>query len=86
MQSEFHKSHGETKVADFFGCQMHRSINLQYTLSRIVDFLGDQVEERLTFLSEGTTPRKNLEVMQEAIKEAWKTQEKTHRHCFEDGT
>lgn len=29
-----------------------------------------QVEERLTFLSEGTTPRKNLEVMQEAIKEA----------------
>lgn len=30
----------------------------------------DQVEERLTFLSEGTTPRKNLEVMQEAIKEA----------------
>ena len=55
----------------FFGCQMHRSINLQYTLSCIVDFLGDQVEERLTFLSEGTTPRKNLEVMQEAIKEAW---------------
>jgi len=50
---------------------MHRSINLQYTLSCIVDFLGDQVEERLTFLSEGTTPRKNLEVMQEAIKEAW---------------
>ena len=28
------------------------------------------MEERLTFLSEGTTPRKNLEVMQEAIKEA----------------
>ena len=59
----------------FFGCQMHRSIKLQYTLSRIVDFLGDQVEERLTFLSEGTTPRKNLEVMQEAIKEAWKAGE-----------
>ena len=54
---------------------MHRSIKLQYTLSRIVDFLGDQVEERLTFLSEGTTPRKNLEVMQEAIKEAWKAGE-----------
>ena len=31
---------------------------------------SSQVEERLTFLSEGTTPRKNLEVMQEAIKEA----------------
>lgn len=54
---------------------MHRSIKLQYTLSRIVDFLGDQVEERLTFLSEGTTPRKNLEVMQEAIQEAWKAGE-----------
>merc|ERR1711959_684898 len=31
--------------------------------------LKDQVEERLTFLTEGTKPRKNLEVMQEAIKE-----------------
>lgn len=31
--------------------------------------LRDQVEERLAFLSEGTTPRKNLEVMQEAMKE-----------------
>merc|ERR1712188_226366 len=30
--------------------------------------LKDQVEERLAFLTEGTTPRKNLEVMQEAIK------------------
>merc|ERR1711897_50964 len=34
--------------------------------------LKDQVEERLNFLSEGTTPRKNLEVMQEAIKEVKK--------------
>merc|ERR1719193_952891 len=34
--------------------------------------LKDQVEERLTFLSEGTTPRKNIEVMQEAIKEVRK--------------
>merc|ERR1719413_114801 len=34
--------------------------------------LRDQVEERLTFLTEGTTPRKNLEVMQEAIKEVRK--------------
>jgi len=34
--------------------------------------LKDQVEERLTFLSEGTQPRKNLEVMQEAIKEVAK--------------
>merc|ERR1712161_149756 len=29
--------------------------------------LRDQVEERLLFLTEGTKPRKNLEVMQEAI-------------------
>merc|ERR1712137_760303 len=34
--------------------------------------LKEQVEERLTFLTEGTTPRKNLEVMQEAIKEVAK--------------
>merc|ERR1712060_467318 len=34
--------------------------------------LRDQVEERLLFLTEGTTPRKNLEVMQEAIKEVTK--------------
>merc|ERR1711957_1084749 len=34
--------------------------------------LEDQVEERLTFLTEGTTPRKNLEVMQEAMKEVQK--------------
>merc|ERR1712066_851027 len=34
--------------------------------------LRDQVEERLAFLTEGTTPRKNLEVMQEAIKEVTK--------------
>merc|ERR1711982_287019 len=38
--------------------------------------LKDQVEERLTFLSEGTTPRKNLEVMQEAIKEVKKRRKK----------
>lgn len=38
--------------------------------------LKDQVEERLTFLSEGTTPRKNLEVMQEAIKEVTKLRKK----------
>lgn len=34
--------------------------------------LKDQVEERLLFLTEGTKPRKNLEVMQEAIKEVKK--------------
>merc|ERR1712136_158979 len=34
--------------------------------------LRDQVEERLTFLSEGTKPRKNLDVMQEAIQEVEK--------------
>merc|ERR1712039_411255 len=38
--------------------------------------LRDQVEERLTFLSEGTKPRKNLEVMQEAIKEIRKRKKK----------
>merc|ERR1711879_675586 len=34
--------------------------------------LKDQVEERLLFLTEGTKPRKNIEVMQEAIKEVKK--------------
>lgn len=34
--------------------------------------LKDQVEERLVFLTEGTKPRKNLEVMQEAIREVKK--------------
>merc|ERR1719413_106478 len=38
--------------------------------------LRDQVEERLLFLTEGTTPRKNLEVMQEAIKEVQKKMKK----------
>merc|ERR1712048_1194696 len=38
--------------------------------------LRDQVEERLAFLTEGTTPRKNLEVMQEAIKEVAKRRRK----------
>jgi len=38
--------------------------------------LKDQVEERLTFLTEGTKPRKNLEVMQEAIKEVTKSRKK----------
>eukprot|EP00931_Biecheleriopsis_adriatica_P108150 TRINITY_DN8248_c0_g2_i1.p1 TRINITY_DN8248_c0_g2~~TRINITY_DN8248_c0_g2_i1.p1 ORF type:complete len:506 (-),score=161.95 TRINITY_DN8248_c0_g2_i1:65-1534(-) len=38
--------------------------------------LKDQVEERLAFLSEGTTPRKNLEVMQEAMKEVTKQRKK----------
>lgn len=38
--------------------------------------LKDQVEERLTFLMEGTTPRKNIEVMQEAIKEVEKRRKK----------
>lgn len=38
--------------------------------------LRDQVEERLAFLTEGTTPRKNLEVMQEAIKEVKKQRKK----------
>merc|ERR1712025_900096 len=38
--------------------------------------LKDQVEERLAFLSEGTKPRKNLEVMQEAITEVKKRKKK----------
>merc|ERR1719158_1534228 len=38
--------------------------------------LRDQVEERLNFLSEGTKPRKNLEVMQEAMKEVKKRRKK----------
>merc|ERR1711957_703621 len=41
--------------------------------------LRDQVEERLLFLTEGTTPRKNLEVMQEAIKEVTKSRKKKKR-------
>jgi len=38
--------------------------------------LKDQVEERLVFLTEGTKPRKNLEVMQEAIQEVKKRRKK----------
>merc|ERR1712045_973541 len=38
--------------------------------------LRDQVEERLAFLTEGTTPRKNIEVMQEAIKAVTKRMKK----------
>merc|ERR1711904_443062 len=41
--------------------------------------LKDQVEERLAFLTEGTTPRKNLEVMQEAIKAVSKMRKKKKR-------
>merc|ERR1711976_498439 len=41
--------------------------------------LKDQVEERLAFLTEGTTPRKNLEVMQEAIKEVRKQRKKKQK-------
>merc|ERR1712037_784303 len=41
--------------------------------------LRDQVEERLAFLTEGTTPRKNLEVMQEAIREVTKIRKKKRR-------
>lgn len=41
--------------------------------------LKDQVEERLLFLTEGTKPRKNLDVMQEAIKEVAKKRKKKRR-------
>merc|ERR1712110_1311095 len=38
--------------------------------------LKDQVEERLAFLTEGTTPRKNLDVMKDAIKEVKRRKKK----------
>merc|ERR1719476_1053363 len=38
--------------------------------------LKDQVEERLAFLTEGVKPRKNIEVMQDAIKEVKKRRKK----------
>merc|ERR1712039_745778 len=38
--------------------------------------LRDQVEERLAFLTEGVKPRKNIEVMQDAIKEVKKRRKK----------
>merc|ERR1712087_805582 len=41
--------------------------------------LKDQVEERLNFLTEGSKPRKNLEVMQEAMKEVKKRRKKKAR-------
>merc|ERR1711957_312466 len=47
--------------------------------SKFGESLKEQVEERLLFLTEGTTPRKNLEVMQEAIKEVCKTRKKKKR-------
>merc|ERR1739838_1098626 len=47
--------------------------------------LKDQVEERLTFLTEGTTPRKNLDVMQEAIKEVKKRRKKKAKKSFDAG-
>merc|ERR1712107_2655 len=46
--------------------------------------LKDQVEERLAFLTEGTTPRKNLEVMQEAIKEVTKQRKKLKKKKKEE--
>jgi len=45
------------------------------------DKLKDQVDERLTYLTEGTTPRKNLEVMQEAIKEVAKALRKKKKRA-----
>jgi len=41
--------------------------------------LKDQVEERLAFLTEGTKPRTNLAVMQEAIKEVRKQRKKKQK-------
>merc|ERR1739838_1198035 len=45
--------------------------------------LRDQVEERLLFLTEGTKPRKNIEVMQEAIKEVKKRLKKKKKKAEE---
>merc|ERR1740117_705856 len=45
--------------------------------------LKDQVEERLAFLTEGTKPRKNLEVMQEAIVEVKKRRKKQKKASAE---
>merc|ERR1712186_124490 len=47
--------------------------------------LRDQVEERLNFLTEGTKPRKNLEVMQEAMKEVKKRRKKKAKKSFDAG-
>merc|ERR1711870_227062 len=41
--------------------------------------LRDQVEERLNFLTEGTKPRKNIEVMMEAMREVKKRRKKKAR-------
>merc|ERR1719399_2272949 len=41
--------------------------------------LKSQVEDRLAFLTEGTKPRKNIEVMQEAIKQVAKRRKKKKR-------
>merc|ERR1711937_811013 len=38
--------------------------------------LRDQMEQRLAFLAEGTTPQKNIEAMQEAIKQVAKARKK----------
>merc|ERR1712227_784159 len=47
--------------------------------------LKDQVEQRLAFLSEGTTPQKNLEVVQEAIKLVRKAKKKAKKKKEEGG-
>merc|ERR1711897_68221 len=47
--------------------------------------LRDQVEERLNFLTEGVKPRKNIEVMQDAIKEVKKRRKKKAKKSFDAG-
>merc|ERR1712217_925266 len=47
--------------------------------------LRDQVEERLNFLTEGTKPRKNLEVMQEAMKEVKKRKKRKKAKAAPEG-
>lgn len=42
------------------------------------DKLREQVEERLSFYETGNLPRKNVDVMKEAVKEVGATR----RHCY----
>jgi len=48
--------------------------------------LREQVEERLKFYETGATPRKNIDVMREALKEANKTQSKAAKRKHTEAT
>ncbi|CAN0099730.1 unnamed protein product [Bubo scandiacus] len=53
-----------------FGQQMHHRLAHRLLLGVFGDKLREQVEERLAFYETGEPPRKNLEVMKEAVVEA----------------